>query len=837
MPVRQDILENAMKNYNEEQALQEASRCLLCEDAPCMHGCPTHTPVKEFIRNIRFKNYKAAYHLIKSANILGASCARLCNADQTCKQKCTSHKLLRPIEINKLQQFVCDQFIGQEPIVIPMPKTGKKVAVVGAGPAGISVAFELARNGVEVTVFERENYLGGLLYDGIPDYRLPHNIIEKESRWVEEWGVKFIKGESAPSIEQLTTKFNATVIACGLKKSNTLNIPGMELAGVIFSKELLKAHKLKTPISLGKNVVIIGGGNSALDSAQAAHALGAESISVIYRRSEREMPAWEKEKSVANKLGISFYYLASPVELHGKSKVTAVECQLMKLSSKVGPDGRRAVFPMENTLFTIPADSVVIAAGESVDENFFKESKIVLQRGVHATNLPSVFATGDIVTANQSVVHSVADGRACAKEILQTLHLPYQNLTRSSYYRHEDVDISTTFCGIRFENPFILAAAPPSDNLEMVKEAFRAGWAGAVLKTTSIESNEVPLKYPMMAGTKFDNKNLMGLGNIDLISEHHVDIIEKRIKELKHEFPHKVVIASIMGEKKEDWQTLVRRLESAGADMIECSFSCPQGTLGSKPGFMLGQDPRLVEEVAGWIKAAASKIPVVIKITPQVTDIVEIANAVKRSGADAICASNSIPSLMGINLKTFIPYPEVGGKSTYSGYTGPAILPITLRNIAEISRNVDIPITGTGGPVTWEDAIALMAVGASNVQFCTGVMHYGFDIINDLCSGLTYFMQKHNIKAVSEIIGRSLPFITTHDQLHQASKIVSHVNEEKCINCGACYTACQDGGHQAIIYNPNNRIFKTDEQKCVGCAFCLGVCPVENCLTLKSLDS
>ena len=258
-------------------------------------------------------------------------------------------------------------------------------------------------------------------------------------------------------------------------------------------------------------------------------------------------------------------------------------------------------------------------------------------------------------------------------------------------------DLSIEFCGVRFANPFLLSAAPPTDDLDMVRAAFEAGWAGAVLKTTSVETEVVDLVYPMMSAVHYDGHRIAGLGNIDLISEHHIDVVEQRAATLKREYPDRVVSVSIMGSKKEEWQTLVKRLEDAGVDIIECSFSCPQGSMGEEPGAMLAQSIDATERVAGWVKSAAKRCPVVIKITPQVTNIVRVVEAVKRGGADAVCASNTIPSLMGVDVDTFVPYPDVQGVSTYSGMSGPAIKPLTLRTLAEISRHVDIPITATGG--------------------------------------------------------------------------------------------------------------------------------------------
>jgi len=394
----------------------------------------------------------------------------------------------------------------------------------------------------------------------------------------------------------------------------------------------------------------------------------------------------------------------------------------------------------------------------------------------------------------------------------------------------KDITLAVDFCGLRFDSPFLLSASPCTDDLDMVRDALRTGWAGVVLKTTSVPAEVVDLVYPMMSSFGVGDDGMAGMGNIDLISEHHIDTVEKRVRSLKRGFPEKMIGASIMGAEREDWVSLVGRLEAAGVDFIECSFSCPQGTLGSKPGAMLAQDPALVRRVAGWVKGAAQRVPVIIKITPMVADVVEVAQAVKDSGADAVCASNTIPSLMGIDLDTFCPNPSVNGCTTYSGLSGAAIKPITLRVIAEIARQVDIPITGTGGACDWRDAVEFMLVGAGTVQYCTEPMRYGFRIIDDLRDGLESFLRSKGFSSPSDLLGRSLPYIVSHNELDRLP-VVSHVFEEKCIRCDLCHVACRDGGHQAILLK-TDRTPETDEEKCVGCGLCVQVCPVDGCIEL-----
>lgn len=390
---------------------------------------------------------------------------------------------------------------------------------------------------------------------------------------------------------------------------------------------------------------------------------------------------------------------------------------------------------------------------------------------------------------------------------------------------YREHDLSYDFLGIHLENPFILSAAPPTDELDMAVDGLNAGWAGVVLKTTSVEENPVNLKYPMMSSFGTAAHKVWGLGNIDLISRYHIEEICTRVSTLKHLFPGKMIAASIMGSRKEDWQSLVWQLRKAGVDLIECSFSCPQGSMGEAPGRMLAQSVEATEKVARWVKEAADETPVLIKITPQVTDIVEVARALQRAGVDGVTASNSVPALIGVDVETMEPRPSVWGDGAYSGMTGMAIKPLTLRTIAEIARNVEITISGNGGAYSWSDAVDLMAVGASNVQFCTLPMHYGFGVIRDLTSGMADYLERMGFASPRDIVGKALSHIKAQEDL-SAPVTHSDIDLDKCVGCGSCFRACRDGGHRAIVWDSVKRQPSVDMDRCPGCGQCMQVCPV-----------
>ena len=394
--------------------------------------------------------------------------------------------------------------------------------------------------------------------------------------------------------------------------------------------------------------------------------------------------------------------------------------------------------------------------------------------------------------------------------------------------RHRQ-DLSIDFCGKHFVNPFTVAASPPSDTRERVERAFEAGWGGAVFKTTSVASEVVDLVYPMMGGLSYQNKRHAAFYNIDLISERHIDEICADIRYLKAKFPDRMLIGSIMAGSRADWEELVTKLEDAGVDIIECSMSCPQG---EGDGTIPVNDPALTKEVTGWIKSALKKnTPIIVKLAPIVTDLSAIAAAAKAGGADALCAIDTVRGFAGINLDTLEPRLSVSGKSTFCGLSGPAVKPIAMACIAELAQNIDLPIAGVGGLTTWQDAAEFLLLGASNLQVCTAIMKYGYEIVDELKTGLSNYMEQKGFRSLSEMVGKCIPTFAEHEALDRVTKRVSTINRETCIGCNGCYIACRDGGYNAISLTDDGP--SIDETKCRGCGVCQSVCPIDDCMILQ----
>ncbi|MCP4440739.1 MAG: NAD-dependent dihydropyrimidine dehydrogenase subunit PreA [Aureispira sp.] len=397
-------------------------------------------------------------------------------------------------------------------------------------------------------------------------------------------------------------------------------------------------------------------------------------------------------------------------------------------------------------------------------------------------------------------------------------------------------DLSANLAGIKSPNPFWLASAPPTNSGYQVMKAFDAGWGGAVWKTLGVPVVNVSSRY---GSVNYKGNRMIGLNNIELITDRPLADNLREIEEVKKYFPNHAVIASLMVDTREEWHQIVKDVQNAGADGIELNFGCPHGMCERGMGSAVGQNPQALQTITSWVMEVA-KIPVIVKLTPNITDITEPARGAVAGGADAISLINTIQSIVGIDLDTLSPYPIVDGQSSNGGYCGPAVKPIALNMLKNcaLDPQVTIPISGIGGIETWKDAVEHMLLGASNVQVCTAAMHYGFGIVREMKSGLENFMREKGFNKLDDFIGKSVEKVKTWENLNLKYKVVASIEEDKCIGCQLCYTACEDGAHQAIGLSgtEENRVPHIIEDNCVGCNLCSLVCPVEDCITMVRMD-
>ncbi|HEY5536196.1 MAG TPA: NAD-dependent dihydropyrimidine dehydrogenase subunit PreA [Ignavibacteria bacterium] len=394
----------------------------------------------------------------------------------------------------------------------------------------------------------------------------------------------------------------------------------------------------------------------------------------------------------------------------------------------------------------------------------------------------------------------------------------------------------SNFAGIKSPNPFWLASAPPTNSGYQVMRAFDRGWGGAVWKTLGVPIINTSSRY---GAVNYRDKRMVGFNNIELISDRPLADNLRDIEEVKKYFPEHAVIGSLMVETKEQWHQIIRDVENAGVDGIELNFGCPHGMCERGMGSAVGQEPNVLIQIVSWVMETA-KVPVIVKLTPNVSHIQEPAIAAKRGGANAVSLINTIQSIIGVDIDNFVPYPVVDGKSTNGGYCGPAVKPIAMNMVKNVAKipGYNLPISGIGGIENWRDAVEFILLGATNVQVCTAVMHYGFGIIREILAGFEQYMSDKNFNSVDEMIGKALPNIMNWEELNLNYKVIAELDESKCIGCQLCYIACEDGAHQAIglPQNQDSRIPHIIEENCVGCNLCSIVCPVENCITMVRKD-
>jgi dihydropyrimidine dehydrogenase (NAD+) subunit PreA len=401
------------------------------------------------------------------------------------------------------------------------------------------------------------------------------------------------------------------------------------------------------------------------------------------------------------------------------------------------------------------------------------------------------------------------------------------------------VDLACEFVGIRSPNPFWLASAPPTDKAYNVNRAFEAGWGGVVWKTLGEDPPIVNVSGPRYGAIHSNDRRVIGFNNVELITDRPLETNLKEIRQIKRDWPDRALVVSVMlPMKREAWSKYVPMIEDTGADALELNFGCPHGMSERGMGSAVGQVPEYIQQATEWCKAAA-RVPVIVKLTPNVTSILPPARAAKEGGADAVSLINTLNSIMRVDYDTLTMYPATDGKGSHGGYCGPAVKPIALHMVAEIARNETtrgLPISGIGGVTDWRDAVDFLALGASNVQVCTAAMVYGFRIIDDLKSGLGNFLKGKGMRSVGDLVGRAVPSVTDWQYLNLNYVVKARINQDLCIQCGRCHIVCEDASHQAITHTVDGkRRFEVIDAECVGCNLCVSVCPVVDCITMERL--
>ncbi|KAG9276514.1 dihydropyrimidine dehydrogenase a, tandem duplicate 1 [Astyanax mexicanus] len=803
---------------SERGALREAMRCLKCADAPCQKSCPTNLDIKAFITSIANKNYYGAARAILSDNPLGLTCGMVCPTSDLCVGGCNLYASEEgPINIGGLQQFATEVFskMGipqvRNPHLPPpeqMPESyHSKIALIGCGPASISCATFLARLGYsDITIFEKQKYVGGLSSSEIPQFRLPYEVVQFELDLMKDLGVKVVceKGLGENGMTLLSLKeegYKAVFIGIGLPQANRHRIfEGLSVEqGFYTSKDFLplvaKASKPGmcacgwTLPRLHGSVIVLGAGDTAFDCATSALRCGAQRVYVVFRRGFTNIRAVPEEMELAKEEKCEFLPFLSPREVLLKGgRVHGMEfCRTEQTETGDWVEDQEQITRLK-------ADFIISAFGSVLSDPKVKEAMapIRLNRwGLPELNPesmqcsePWVFAGGDVAGLANTTVESVNDGKQASWHIhkyLQAIHgqtVSAQPQLPLFYSPIDSVDISVQMCGIKFPNPFGLASAPPTTSTSMIRRAFEQGWGFALTKTFSLDKDLVTNVSPrIVRGTTSGPIYGPAQGsflNIELISEKTAAYWCQSVTELKADFPHNIIISSIMcSYNKADWTELAKMAEASGADALELNLSCPHGMGERGMGLACGQDPELVRNICRWVRQAV-KIPFFAKLTPNVTNIVDIAKAAHEGGADGVTATNTVSGLMGLKADGS-PWPGIGRdkRTTYGGVSGNAIRPIALRAVSAIARALPgFPILATGGIDSAESGLQFLHAGASVLQVCSAVQNQDFTLIEDYCMGLKALLYLKSIEELQDWDGQSPPTVP-----HQKGKPVPRLEE------------------------------------------------------------
>ncbi|MBI4811692.1 MAG: FAD-dependent oxidoreductase [Ignavibacteriales bacterium] len=798
------------------QLQAEIEKCEYCEEKPCEEACPVDCSPADFIMAVKVgsrADYRRSAALIMGNNPLGGVCGAVC-PDTHCMKACVHRTLDSAVNIPAVQATI----IAKAKELDTMPEfenvlpNGKKIAIIGGGPSGIGAAAVLAQKGYTIDIFDNIKNLGGMC-NLIPESRLPEKVLKTDVDFFLSLGKITFK-----DIEKLSASikgYDAVLYATGLNEVFIPPIKGSEPA-IDWIKYLTNTIRYQVK---GKHVAIVGGGAVALDCAEEALAHGASSVEMFALETWSEMPLTAKERILIQELRIA---------VTGRVRVTEI---LKKGKQIIGLKTIKVSLPRSKKFH--PTNVVDVKGTEQVLPNI---DFVIIAAGARSSNKKAndkrVFYAGDMITGPTTVVEAVAAGKNAALEIdafvfgrkLKKEETKVNGKTKSRVILPGrvmfPVPIDTEFFGRKILSPFLLSAAPPSDGYEQMKKAYEAGWAGGVMKTAF---DNVPIHIPSEYMFAFSKSTY---ANCDNVSGHPLNRVCREVEKLQKEFPDRLTLAStggpVTGNDENDcavWQSNTKKLEFAGVMGIEYSLSCPQGGDGTK-GDIVSQDAELTAKIIDWIMEIGDPdVPKLFKLTAAVTSIYPIITAIKAVFAKypnknaGVTLANTFPTLAF----------RQGEKKSWEegvvvGMSGEGVIPISNLTLANVSR-LGVTISGNGGPMDYKAAANFLALGAKTVQFCTIVMKYGYVIVDDLHTGLSYLMQERGIKSISELIGRALPSPITGFMELTPIKKISAVHVDLCQHCGNC-TRCP----YFAIELDSKKIPVTDPSHCIGCSICVQKC-------------
>ncbi|MBU1695235.1 MAG: FAD-dependent oxidoreductase [Verrucomicrobia bacterium] len=800
--------------FTDAQLKIEIDKCEYCAEKPCKEACPCDCSPADFIMAAKLgapSDYQRATAEIMAMNPLGGICGQVC-PDWHCMAACVHEKVDAPLNIPSIQATIVAKAreLGVMPKFAKVKANGKKVAIIGGGPAGLAAAAMLGQSGYTADIFEGLDELGGMCLC-IPEHRLYRPVLNDDVKFVLGMSnVSYKKGRKEKDPAKLLKKgYHAVVVAAGLWDPFMLPVPNKDKAikGLEFLQKP-KSYRLKG------RVAVIGGGATALDCAVAAKNSGAKFVEMIALENAGEMPLTSREHGEILEQGI---------DVTGRTRVAAIRVKGGKIAgldtikvelpagAKFNPRAIRDVKGSEQVRHDI--QHVIMAIGARTDFPSVTDKRI--------------FYVGDMVNGPSTVVEASAAGKNIASQVMAFLEgrkipkidKPMKSRLEVPGYNYEPVSLETDFFGRKIPSPFILSASPASDGYDQMKIAYDEGWAGGIMKTAF---DNLPVHIPAAYMVCFNETTW---GNCDNVSDHVIDRVCGEMKRLIKDYPDRLTGASTGGSvtghdeaDRKSWQSNTRKLEAAGAMVIEYSLSCPQGGEGTE-GDIVSQNAALTAKIIGWVmEISRPDIPKLFKLTSAVTDVRTILKAVKPvfdrypDKKAGVTLANTFPSL------AFQPGPKKWEDGVVVGMSGEGITPVSYLCLSS-ACGMNIPVSGNAGPVNYRAAADFLALGTNTVQFCTAVEKYGYGIIRELKSGLSHLLAARGIQSIAELSGITQPNPIRGFMDLSGEKQVSTCDRDLCVQCGNC-TRCP---YLAISMDKDGYPV-TDPEKCIGCKLCVLQC-------------